>query len=625
MKAILSVILVMISFLKIDINYTGQPMWALWGNSEHISYDPDAHVWINENTALERIYQLIDQQLGYRKHTLPERVPEKMEVEIKFNPIFWYGENLMAGIQAVMVCAVTFPNRRLKLINVEQSLNELRAENTESRIWPHLGLLYVGTVADAEGWDVTLYDELVEGYVDLEQIVEPDDVVGLSLVVTGMERGVELARQAKCLGASYVIAGNDSAIFRVNQLLKFPDHPIDAVFTTNSLEAVRQFLRQIGSVEINKLNIPGVAVVPTGITPSNTRMAIQTEREIHMQLRRQGQFDPQDVFVVPKLNLFGDEYWHKVWRNYRTIFGHKHINPTEVRNALALFAQGCTRASTADICSYCTIAGVADIRMPTMEYLKQILETYESFGINYIFNATDSVFEMRRIVTALKSLGAFFPEGLMIYGRAWGLAHHPQLIDEWLSLTGGRLLVNVGMDSGNERILNHGIIKASQSRSRLEENRQAIRNIAASGAHLHYSLIFGSPGETRKTCDETLEFFEWTRSILGEQLDQCESDIYWLNHGSPASRVFYNYGHAQQLAALAGKEISSEMWEDRFHRHRDTLVVPWECEEAWYNCFTSISVEEAQNYNNQVSRAMARHQGAAPGRQLIFRTAFRPS
>ena len=625
MRAILTVLLVAISLFRVDIVYTGKPDGFLWGDPKWIKYDPDAHVWINENTALEGIFRAMDRKLGYRKHTLPERVPEKKEVEITFNLIFWRRENPLADMQAAMACAVAVPNRRLRLINVEQSINETRSENAESRCWPHLGILYVGTVANAEGWDVALHDELVEGYVDLERIVQPGDIIGLSLVVTGMDRGIELARQAKRLGASYVIAGNDSAIFRADQVLRLPDHPIDAVFATNSLTAVRQFLRQVGIVELNKLDIPGVAIVPSGVNPSNERLAIQAEREMRVQLRQKGKFDPQDVFVVPKLDLFGDEYWQKVWRNYRTIFGHKHINPAEVRNALALFAQGCTRTGQADVCSYCTIAGVADIRMPTTEYLKQVLETYQSFGINYVFNATDSVFEMRHVSSALKNLGAFFPEGLMIYGRAWGLAHHPQLIDEWLSLTGGRFLVNVGMDSGNERILNRGVVKASQSGSRLEENRQAVRNIAASGAHLHYSLIFGSPGETRETCDESLEFFEWTRSILRGQLDQCETDIYWLNHGSPASRVFHDYSYAQGLASLAGKEISQETWEHRFHRHRDTLIVPWECEEAWYDCFTSITVEEAHKCNSEVSRVMATHEGAAPGRPDIFRTAFKPS
>ena len=531
----------------------------------------------------------------------------------------WVIESRPAPWVQARRAAIAVPNRRFKLINVEHTVNELAKGQTEFRLWPHLGLLCVGTIADQEGWNVALHDELIEGYVDLERFVQPGDVVGLSLVATGMERGIELARQAKLLGASYVVAGNDSASFRAEQVLRLADRPIDAVFTTNGLTAVRQFLRRVGDVELCELDIPGVAVVPTGVNRSNEPLVLQAERDMRAQLRRQGQFEAQDVFVVPKLDLFGADYWQKVWRNYRTVFGSKHKEPSRVRNALALFAQGCTRTGEGNACSYCTIAGVADMRLPAIEYLESVVEAYESFGINYVYNTTDSVLEMRRVYNDLKSIGAYFPEGLMLYGRAWGLANQPRSIDAWLSLTGGRLLINVGMDSGDERMLERGVVKASQSGSRLEENREAVRNVAASGAHLHYSLIFGSPGETRETCERSLEFFEWTRAVLGSQLDLCETDIYWLNHGSAASRVFRDYGYAQELAALAGKQISRSTWEQRFHRHRDTLVVPWECEEAWYDCFTSITVEQAHAYNARVADAMARHEGAAPGRRSAFR------
>jgi len=508
--------------------------------------------------------------------------------------------------------------KRFVLVNVEHTVNMLSGDTTHYRIWPHLGILSVGTVADQEGWDVVLHDELIDGFIDMEKLVQAGDVVGFSLVVTGMERGIELARQAKRLGASYCIVGNDAAIFRAEQILQLPDHPIDAVFTGNSLAAVREFLRQVGTVALDAMSIPGVAVVPCGVNRSNEALVLRAEREMRAKLRKQGMFDAQDVFVVPKLDLYGDEHWQKVWRNYRTIFSHKHVNPAEVRNALTLFAQGCTRTGQMDACSYCTIAGVADIRLPTQEYLKSLLEAYEAFGINYLFNVTDSAYEMRSVCTMLKSLGAHFREGLMLYGRAWGIARHPEYLEDWLSITGGRLLMNVGMDSGDAGILERGVLKASQAGSRFEENRKAVRSIAKSGAHLHYSLIFGSPGETRESCQRSLEFFEWTRSVLGSQLDQCETDIYWLNHGSSASRVFHDYEYARQLAALAGKEISHSVWERRFRRHRDTLVVPWECEEAWYDCFTSITVQEAHEYVGTVARVMSSHQDAAPGRSHSF-------
>lgn len=619
-RILTSILLLLLSCIRTESVWAGTPDGFLWGSPEYIHYDAEKHEWVNENTALELIFRLMDRDLGYRKHTLPEHVPEKKKAKFFFDvTLLWKRNEQNQQMQMAMAGMLFAPKRRLVLVNSEPTFNPNVCSKTQYQIWPHLGLLYVGTAAHNEGWDVVIHDELVQGFADIEKLVQPGDIVGFSMVATGVERGVELARQAKRLGARYCIAGNDSAIFRARELLRLPDHPVDAVFTGNSLTAVREFLRHVGTSSIDSLQVPGVAIVPPDMNRSNERDMLIAEREMRKQLTSRGAFDPQDVFIVPRFDLYTDEYWQTVWENYRQVFGHKHIDPTCVRNALALFAQGCTRTGMTDVCSYCTIAGVADLRMPTEEYLTEMLEAYQSFGINYVFNTTDSAFEMRRVAQDLHRLGARFSEGLVLYGRAWGLAHHPEFIEDWLKLTGGRLLINCGMDSGDARILDRGIVKASRSGSRLEENHQAILNVRGSGAHLHYSLIFGSPGETRETCEESLAFFEWTRTVLGSQLDQCEADIFWLNHGAPASRVFHDYSYAQGLAALAGKEISRETWEQCFHRHRDTLAVPWECEEAWFDCFTSITVEEAQAYTTRLVNTMSGHADAAPSRTGAFK------
>lgn len=607
--------LLLVSSFRFEKVYTGKPQWLLWGDKDHIVYNARERAWYNHNTAFE----------NWRRGSSfaqPERVPERTEWSVRFDPLWGKQDQLPA--QVYLGAAVLATSRRFVLINVEQTINELGDPNddrtTEYRTWAHLGILSVGTAAYRQGWDIHLHDELVEGPVDLECAVQPGDVVGLSLVVTGIERGIKLARQAKELGASCVIAGNDSAIFRARQILTLPDTPIDAVFTGNSLTAVARFFRQVESTPLDEMQIPGVAVVPTQVTDrSNERLVILAERSMRRQARAQGEHDPEDVFIVPEFSLYSDAYWQRVWDNYRRVSGHKHRRSNQVRNALALFAQGCTRTGKGDVCSYCTIAGVADIRIPGRDYLERLLQAYADFGIDYVFNVTDSSFEMRSLVRTLAQLGARFDEGLMMYGRAYGIARHPELIDQWHALTPGHLLLNVGMDAGDEQMLSRGVVKASQSGHRLSDNRRAVQNIRASGAHLHYSLIFGSPGETVASCERSLEFFEWSRAQLGPQLYRCETDIYWLNHGSPVSRVFRDYQYARYLASLAGKEISHATWVDRFYRHRDTVVVPWSCQEAWYDCFTGITIAQANEYNAHVARVMAQHTGAIPGR------AFKPN
>jgi hypothetical protein len=500
------------------------------------------------------------------------------------------------------------------LINPEGVFTDRSDASRVYRMWPHLGLLSVGTAVEQTGIEVVLWDELVQGPADLESLVEPGDIVGLSLVVSGIERGALLAREAKRLGASAVIAGNDSAIFRTRQLLA-PDSPFDAVSTSNDLTCVRDYCERVAhGAPVH--DIPGIATRASIPASNRTNWSEVLRAEAHE--RRRHPSKNSDVFIVPRFGLYSDEYWRAVHENHRYVLGHKYQEPEQVRNALALFAQGCTRTGAVEACSYCTIADVADLLMPEKRYLADLLQALSDFGITHVFNTTDSALEMKNVARALRELGARFAHGLTIYGRAWGMANRPDCIAVWQEIAGERLVINSGFDSGDENLLQTGVIKASLRGDRLNENRLAVKHLKESGAHLHVSFIFGSPGETRESCERTLEFFRWMRGELGSQLQVCESDIYWLNHGAPASRVFHSYEYARSLAALAGKDISRAEWEQCFFRHKDTLTVPDEAEAAWYRFFTCIDLDYARACVQQVADEMREHEGAIASRRYAF-------
>ncbi len=601
-------LLCLLAAAQIQVTLIEQPAWMLWGNPQFIHYDAEHQEYINENPALELW------RLGNPELTKPEHVPsrQKVKVELRKSLAYTKPELCWAGL-----AGLSSNKRRVVLINVEETINAARASENDRqyRCWPHLGLLYVGTVADQEGWEVVLWDELVQGYAPLDRLIESGNVVGLSLVVTGVDRGVSLARRSKELGARYVIAGNDAAIFRASHFLQLPGKPIDAVFTGNALPPIREFFRTVNEVDPEKMSIPGMQSHPGEPERTNERSFLLREFEG----RRQLDPDPNEVFVVPDFNLFPQSYWEEVWSNYRACFGHKHRDSAGVKNAMSLLAQGCTRAAANEVCSYCTIADVANIRIPTRDLLRQTIEAYHAFGLNTIFNVTDSILEMRSVAKMITDIGQPF-DAMVIYGRAQGLARNPELIEAWMGAARERLLINVGMDSGDDRMLSQGVVKSSSiSGSRLDENFRAVENIRSHGAHLHYSLIFGSPGETVETCERSIEFLEWSIQTLGVQLDLVETDIYWLNYGSPASRVFHDYGYAQYLASLAGRTITQEQWAEDFARNADELIVPWRVEEAWYRHFTGITVDDAQTYNERAATIMARHTGSIRGR------AFKPS
>ena len=620
MMKLMMVPLALLSLVRMDIEYLrDQPQWSLWGDRRHIHWDEEDHVWVNTNLRYEGWINA-DWEASIHHPKLRddllhgERVPVKKRIIVVFRNDFWRRQDDLPAVAAAFF-AEQRSRRRLLLINVEQFSEQ------HERAWPHLGMLTVGTVAHEEGWDVGFWDELIQGPVPLETVVEPGDVIGLSLVVTGMDRGVELARQAKALGARHVIAGNDAAIFRAKQLLRIPDRPIDAVFTSNSTTAVRLFFREIQSKDLREIEIQDVATdADQAETRSNERSVLRLDLAREKNLRRAHAFDPMDGFTIPNLALYSPEYWERIWTFYRSAYGHKHADPANLRNATIHLAQGCTRTRGTDVCTYCTIYGVGDIRVPDEEYLARLAERYQAFGINYLYNVTDSAFEMRPLASRLRAIG-FRTNGLIIYGRAQGLAAQRALLDDWMGLVSERLLINCGMDSGDDGMLHQGILKSSSSRgSRVAENRQAVRNLRDSGAHLHASLIFGSPGETVESCERTLEFTQWFADTLGPQLDLVESDLYWLNFGSLAGRVFRDYDYARELAARAGKDISPEDWRRDFGQHAEALSVPWSAQQAWYRRFTRIDDETAAEYRRRVVELMNRHPGRIKGREYAFKS-----
>lgn len=506
----------------------------------------------------------------------------------------------------------------LVMVNAEGSINEQKEEDTiQNRCWAHLGLPTIAATAKKAGYKVVQHDELLQGYANLKELITPGCIFGLSLVVTGIDRGIELAREAKRLGAKYVIAGNDAAIFRAQQLLSLPDTPIDAVFTNSELRPIRTFLKEIQTKDLKDISIPGVAFAAPTENRSNVLAVMRTEKEKRKQIAlMKSEEQTPDFFEIPE---FDPATLEIAARNYRINFERQHERPENVRPALVHFAQGCTRTGTGEVCEYCTIADVGVVSLAKKAYLRKLLEAYEKQGINYVFNVTDSSFGMEHLLRDLEDLGAYFSEGLVMYARAHEIAKKPELISRWQKLAGGRGVVfNVGMDSGSERMLRN-VNKASKIGSRLAENWEAIKKIKQYGAHGHFSVIFGIPGEDRKTCEETMKFVREVSEYMGGQMSQFESDIFWLNFGSPASEVFTSFKKAQEYASRAGKRISKAEWRRDFYAHRNELSVPKSAQDAWYRYFTNISREDADAYVAEVNKIMKMHATAAPPRSFNFR------
>lgn len=594
-----------------------KPLWGFCANpgaTHECVWNESSHTWTETYVGWDnwewQATDIAGRTLVHDMHE-PKQVPVEREYILTINQATYTKPetaNLLLGLVALSTEKRRVEEkRRVVIINVEAS-----QWPEESRVWPHLGINYIGTVAEQEGWEVVLHDELIEGQINLAEVVRSGDIVGLSLVTTGIDRGVELAHEAKTLGASYVIAGNDSAMFRAKQLLELPNKPIDAVFLTNSLPVVREFFRHADSFIAGGQSIRHVATASEQVPLiTNEAAGVVVEKKAYR---------PEDFFLVPNLNLFGSTYWERVHTAYRNQFGHKHTDAASVKNAIALLAQGCGRAGAGNVCDYCTIRHVGNVVLPPPGYLEETLATYRQFGINTLFNVTDSSFEMKALAEQLRDAGGV--DSLVMYARSQMMALRPDLIELWKSCVKERVLFNCGMDSGSEHMLQASINKSnSRVGSRLGENYTALKNIKAAGpkVHLHFSVIFGAVGETHESCTDTLGFVEDAADILGEQLDVVEGDVFWVNFGAPCSEIFHSYDAASRRAINAGKAITLEEWQQHFGRHANALSVPNEAQEAWYQFFTHITRADAEAYNAKVRAMMDSVPGRIVGRQFAFR------
>ena len=212
---------------------------------------------------------------------------------------------------------------RIVLINIDAREAEYSAHG---KSWGHLGLLHIGTIAEQEGFEVVLWDELILGKVNLGDLVRAGDIVGLSVVVTGVVDAQEYSHRAKELGASYVFCGNDQASSRAKQMLK--NNSIDGVFVGDDLASIRKILRNLKREGI----LPDIDIA--GFDRRGQPVVISRERS-----------PDAEYFIIPNLSLYSKKHWEKVWDNHRKLNGFEYLNPDDLKNSTILFAGGCSRGS----------------------------------------------------------------------------------------------------------------------------------------------------------------------------------------------------------------------------------------------------------------------------------------
>lgn len=116
MKYIVTALLVLMSSFRVEMVYTGQPEWLLWGNPNNIIYEPENHTWINWNNLGEswRWADVGDDELR-DKMLEPEKVPEKRKAKVSIN-LFWQQDEKLVNLPLALFYSTTKPTKRPRFV-----------------------------------------------------------------------------------------------------------------------------------------------------------------------------------------------------------------------------------------------------------------------------------------------------------------------------------------------------------------------------------------------------------------------------------------------------------------------------------------------------------------------------
>lgn len=152
-------------------------------------------------------------------------------------------------------------------------------------------------------------------------------------------------------------------------------------------------------------------------------------------------------------------------------------------------------------CSYCTVAGTPLKMRSADSVLKELRYLKNKFGLQKVsfFDETFTIDRERTIELC---------HGLRELGIGWYCNTRSNLVDfELLKIMkecgcGG---LSLGIESGSQKILDN-VCKGIK----VEDNEKAIRLAKKAGLLVYCSFIFGLPGESKKTINETINFVKRT-------------------------------------------------------------------------------------------------------------------
>ncbi len=349
----------------------------------------------------------------------------------------------------------------MKLLLINPPRKKIRVAD-----FPPLGLSYIGAAAKQAGHDVQILDAASWTFDRLQQVVrcESPDVIGITCWTIERGQAFKTAHVAKrAAPKSVLIMGGPHAT-------AFPEYmflqaPTDFVVLGEGEETIKELLYTIENDE-DALKVKGIVFKRNGkFCTTDPRPFIKDLDTIPLPLHEQ--------FDYSKYNGLQDK---------------------DVKSAAIITSRGCPFR-----CIFCSSAvywGKKHRKRSIENVLSEIDLLYNEYQIkSFLFFDDNLIIDRKRCITFCKEI---CNRRIEIIWATEGSVKVDQEMLKWMKRA-GCYRIDFGVESGSPAIL-----KNIKKPFTVEDTRNAFRLCREAGIKPNAYLIFGSPGETAQTVNETI-------------------------------------------------------------------------------------------------------------------------
>ncbi len=346
------------------------------------------------------------------------------------------------------------------------------------RSYPPLGLAYIASVLEKEGFDVKLFDFMDTSLEDIEMIIENEkpQIVGISCNLTDYRWGsFKVAQLVKHINPKIkVVMGGCHATNMYKQIIE--NFPVDVIVR---FEGEFTFLELARAFETGS-NLESVK----GIVFRKGKNVISTA-------------DKQPIIDLDSIPFPAYHFYNlEMYTNYPSELGFKGKKVSEMKSINMITSRGCPHN-----CQYCSVTAFWRRNFRTRG-IKNVVDEIQflnkQYGIEY-FEFFDSVFTQNkeRVIAICKEI---INNKLEV---CWGCVTKVDLVSadllKWMAKA-GCIRISYGVESGSELVLK--AVKKKQTRTQIIE---AFKMTHDAGISANVLLMIGNPNETNQSIDETIE------------------------------------------------------------------------------------------------------------------------